>query len=326
MLRSRSVSSRRVLRSLAAVAVVVLSLSIASRASAATAVSVAGPAGSARVTAIASELRARGFDVVIGEATQTAGSNATVRVSVDGSVLVAVRGAADGERRETFPAAEGDATLARRVAETIRASADVVGTDDSPTPAPRPSPPPPSSAPDASLGDAEKKTTVGADVLVLLPISELRDLTGPLIGPVLGAGYRTGGSLELTLRTGYLYGTTIDHLAGNTRLSVIPVWAGARYFIFHPDAGLYGAGELGLNVLLPTLERPPGAQFFEDPADRPAVRVGANAGIGYVISKDVPLDIRGQLTLLSLQRKDSTTILESTYFAVGLSAGFAFHL
>ena len=144
MLRSQSVSSRSVLRSVVSVTVVVLSLLFASRASAGTPVVVAGPEGSARVAAIVSELQARGFDVIAEVApeasAQSKSAHATVRVAADGSVDVVA-----GRRHETFPAADGDASLSRRIAETIRAAeADV-------DPATLPPPPPEPATPTAAV-------------------------------------------------------------------------------------------------------------------------------------------------------------------------------
>ncbi len=133
-------------RSAASVALAVISLCAASRASAGTAVVVVGPEGFSRVTAIASELRARGIDVVTEESASASASTATVRVSADGSVVVVVvRGTPDGDRRESFDAAEEDSVVARRVAETIRISEHThVATAPAAVTAPTvPAPPPP---------------------------------------------------------------------------------------------------------------------------------------------------------------------------------------
>ena len=138
MLRSRSVSSRSVLRSVVSTTVVVVSLFFASRASAGTPVVVAGPEGSARVTAIVSELRTRGFDVTT-DPSQAGSAHATVRVAADGSVDVVA-----GRLHETLPASDGDAILSRRVAETIRAAdADADAADAQGASLPPPPPPPP---------------------------------------------------------------------------------------------------------------------------------------------------------------------------------------
>lgn len=142
MLRSRSVS-RSVGRSVASVAIIGFSLAITSRASAGKAVVVAGPAGSARVAAITSELRARGLEVITEAPAEATATTAAVRVGADGSVLVVV-----GERRETFDAAaEGDSVLARRVAETIRAVDTEAPEPPATLPAPAPAPPSPAPAP-----------------------------------------------------------------------------------------------------------------------------------------------------------------------------------
>jgi len=94
---------------------------------ASTVVVVKGPEGSARVEAIARELRARGLEV---RSTDAEGA-AVVRVSAEGEVVVLTVGAAS-TRAETFPGDEADAIVARRVAEALRSPEDV---------APAPSPP-----------------------------------------------------------------------------------------------------------------------------------------------------------------------------------------
>ena len=177
MLRSRSVSSRSIRRS-ASCFVLVATLLLAAPASAAPSVVVAGPEGSARVRAIAAELQARGFDAVIAEAPDAAGADATVHVGRDGSVDVRA-----GDRRETFPAADGDAVLARRVAETLRAVEPVAPAPAPPAPpAPEvePPPPPPEAPPSSPSRDLARAGTWLLSVDDALPLLAVGGFGAPL--------------------------------------------------------------------------------------------------------------------------------------------------
>ena len=87
-----------------------------------------------------------------------------------------------------------------------------------------------------------------------------------------------------------------------------------------PNAGLYGAAELGLNLIQP---RPRSAA-------RPwrldsSTRIGANLGVGYVISKELPIDIRAQFTMFNLLLKEDVAgTSEKTQFGLGISGGYTF--
>jgi hypothetical protein len=191
--------------------------------------------------------------------------------------------------------------------------------------------PPPGGAgprPAADSGD-EKKIGVGGELLFILPLGDLADASGPQIGPVLRGGYRVMPNLEVTARLGYLFGLKKERsfptglgttATVSTGFNLIPVWGGARYFFMDPYAGVYGAAELGLNILVPTSS--------QGSAGDSQTRIGANLGAGYVISKELPIDIRAQFTLYNLLLKESdrniggTTISEPTYFGLGLSVGY----
>jgi hypothetical protein len=145
---------------------------------------------------------------------------------------------------------------------------------------------------------------------------------------LLHARYRITRSVELTLiRTGYLPGVSAKHVAGDTNLAMIPLWTGARYFPMEPRTGLYLAGELGFNVLLPTAQPTRGVVLFDDATERVALRFAANAGVGCILSEDLPFDIRAQGSVLNLGESSPLgSSLRTTYFALGLSAGFSFRL
>ena len=185
-------------------------------------------------------------------------------------------------------------------------------------------PPSPNAAPgaptDASTNEDGKKIGIGVEGQFLLPLGDLGDFTGPLIGPLVRFGYRVTPPLELTARTGYLFGLSKDQGAGvSTSFSIIPIWAGARYFFMDPYAGLYGAAELALNLGSAKVD---GGGLSQSSG---ATRIGFNLGAGYVISKDLPIDIRAQFSMINLLLKDDVLgQSEKTRFALGLSAGYTF--
>lgn len=187
-------------------------------------------------------------------------------------------------------------------------------------------------AADSGGGD-EKKIGLGGDLLFVVPLGDLADASGLQIGPVLRGGYRVTPNLEITARLGYLVGLKKDRSVAtgvpgvgavtvSSGFNLIPIWAGARYFFMDPNAGVYGSAEVGLNILSPTVS--------QGTAGDSLTRLGANLGVGYVISKDLPIDIRANFLIYNLLLKESdknigpVTITEPTYFGVGLSAGYTF--
>jgi len=178
---------------------------------------------------------------------------------------------------------------------------------------------------DASTNEADKKIGVGGDLQFVLPLGDLGDASGPLIGPVFRVGYRVMPPLELTLRAGFLFGLTKEQKIGtvtaDTGLNVIPVYVGARYFFMEPYAGVYGAAEFGVNLISPKASV--GGKDVDGLESQ--TRFGANLGAGYVISKDLPIDIRAQFMLLNLLGKeDAAGAEEKTNFGLGLSVGYTF--
>ena len=171
----------------------------------------------------------------------------------------------------------------------------------------------------AATDGEEKKMGIGGDLLFLFPLGDLGDVTGPQIGPLVRFGYRVIPALEVTGRVGYLFGLkkSIGNVLGtdiSVGLNIIPIWAGARYFIMEPTHGLYGAAELGLNLLSASAS---GASS----SSNTTTRLGANLGVGYVISKELPIDIRAQFTTYNLLLTESG---EKTYFGLGISGGYTY--
>lgn len=168
--------------------------------------------------------------------------------------------------------------------------------------------------PGPGSGGGGKGAGIGADVELVLPVGELGDSTGPLIGALLHAGYRVAAPFEFTIRAGFLHGLWKDAEPSPLAMSVLPVRAGARYFFMDPPAGLYGAAEFAMNVLLPSTDLPDGYKALD-----PLVRFGVNLGIGYVISKSAPIDFRLQFMMLNPILAEEN---EAHDYGLGMSVGF----
>lgn len=168
----------------------------------------------------------------------------------------------------------------------------------------------------------ETKVGVGGDLLFVIPLGTLGDATGPLIGPLVRGGYRVTPRVEITARAGYLFGLGKDRGGGaTTSLSLIPLWVGARYFAIAPQAGPYAAGEVGLNLSQLHLDPDPGS--IADDAKKLRARVGFDLGLGYVVSKTLPVDFRVQFTYLNLL---GTETGDKAFLGLGLSMGYTFSL
>lgn len=163
-----------------------------------------------------------------------------------------------------------------------------------------------------------KMAEMGGDVEFVIPVGELSESTGPLIGALFHAGYRVAEPFEFTIRTGYLYGLWNDAVPSALAMSVIPIRAGARFFFMDPPAGIYTAAEFAMNVLLRSTDLPEGYLALD-----PQVRFGVNLGVGYVISKETPIDFRTQFILLNPILAEEG---EPNLFGLGLSAGFTIAL
>jgi hypothetical protein len=184
-----------------------------------------------------------------------------------------------------------------------------------------PPPPPAAGASEpAPSGDEDKKIGIGVEGQFMLPLGDFGDVTGPQIGPLVRFGYRVIPALELTARTGFLFGLSKDQSAQvSTSVSNIPIWLGARYFFMEPYAGLYGAAEFALNLM--TVHSTVKILGQDASASTGFTREGFNIGAGYVISKELPIDIRAQFSMLNLLGKETG---ETTQLALGISAGYTF--
>jgi Outer membrane protein beta-barrel domain len=178
---------------------------------------------------------------------------------------------------------------------------------------------------EASPAAGDKKISVGADLLFVLPVGDLSNDTGPQIGPLLRGGYRIMPALELTARIGYLFAfgksqNPTPLVTGSTSVTDIPVWLGARYFVGDAPAGLYAAAEIGVNFLNASYTVNPG-NVQKSTGD---TRGGFNLGVGYVISKDLPIDVRLQYSYLNLIGANTGPSGDGSLMGIGLSAGYSF--
>lgn len=176
-----------------------------------------------------------------------------------------------------------------------------------------------SPAPAASSGDDVKKIGVGVDLQYIQPLGDLADASGPQIGALVRFGYRVVPNFEVTARVGYLYGLSKDQgsspLLGDlkTSVSMIPIWIGGRYFFMDPSAGLYAGAEIGINMLSSKVDAGGQSQSTS------STREGFDVGVGYVISKDMPIDIRVMYLMYNLLGKESG---EKSFGGIGVSVGY----
>lgn len=97
-------------------------------------------------------------------------------------------------------------------------------------------------------------------------------------------------------------------------ISNIPIWVGARYYFMDAPAGLYGDAELALNLMTAS------ASFGGASTSTGVTREGFNLGAGYVISQDLPIDIRAQFMYLNLLGTNSG---ETALMGLGISVGYS---
>lgn len=188
-------------------------------------------------------------------------------------------------------------------------------------PAPTPGVEPAPGAPaDPTTNETGKRIGVGVDALLVVPVGELADITGPIAGPVLRFGYRVIPLLEIAVRGGYLFGTKKTKDGVLSKVDILPLWVGARLFMYKPFVGPYATLEGGMNSLLPTLDPPP-TTASADEATKLRRRFGGNIGLGWLFSENLPIDVRAQVMLLNLIGK-SESLGERTNVGVSLGAGY----
>lgn len=168
-------------------------------------------------------------------------------------------------------------------------------------------------APAASAEGDKGPIGLGADVGILLPIGNLGDATGLMIGGLLKLEYPLSPALEATGRIGYFHGLSKEPVPGfKYSWSDIPIWAGARYFFGGARDGLYAGGEVGLNMIsvksevtfMGTTVSGSGSETY----------VGLNGAVGYKVGD---IDLRGNLHFLDIGHLGDS-------MGIGLTAGYSF--
>ncbi|MDB5221094.1 MAG: hypothetical protein JWO86_9021 [Myxococcaceae bacterium] len=183
-------------------------------------------------------------------------------------------------------------------------------------PAPAPAPPP------APADESPKRFGIGLDAQLLFPVGQFSNYTGVQLGPLLRLGYRVVPRLEATLRSGYLFGLNTTSGAGiSLNVTNIPIWLGARYWFMDPSAGVYGAVEIGANLMQSHFDANGGP--FVPSGSAALNRGGFNLGAGYVLSKELPIDVRLQFSYLNLIAADPA---DGSLVSIGLSVGYTFQL
>jgi hypothetical protein len=153
----------------------------------------------------------------------------------------------------------------------------------------------------ADTKDDRKNLALGADVLVTAPVEALADGSGPLVGASLRGGVYAAPDIEVSLRVGYqrglnkevgsFLGAPITHALDDLALLV-----GARAYVLQPRAGLYADVEIGPRLLSLRSYTVATAEASSETL----LRGGGNVGVGYLISKAIPIDIGVQLAVFNL--------------------------
>ena len=180
--------------------------------------------------------------------------------------------------------------------------------------------PAPGAPTDPTTNETGKRVGVGVDALLVAPVSDFRDLTGPIAGPVLRFGYRVIPLLEIAVRGGYLFGTKKTTDGVLTKVDILPLWLGARLFMWKPFVGPYVTLEAGMNSLLPSVDPAPTTLAAEKRSELRR-RFGGNMGFGYLFSENLPFDLRAQLMLLNLIGQ-SSDVQETINVGLSLGAGY----
>lgn len=183
----------------------------------------------------------------------------------------------------------------------------------------------PSAAPAAPGATSEVgedgKIGVGGDLVTTLPLGDYWDATGPQIGASIRGGYYATPQIEPYVRVGYQYGFKKEPKLPATSTPASPVTVpkigindlsvllGGRYFFVSPYAGIYGNVEIGMHVL----------SLSGYAKGDSITRFGANVGAGYVISKELPVNLGAQLSLVNLIGQESG---ETTFIGINILAGY----
>jgi hypothetical protein len=159
----------------------------------------------------------------------------------------------------------------------------------------------PAPTPVAADASSETKMMIGADAAFMLPLGNWGDATGVGFGALARFEYKLQPKLNLTGRVGYIYSLSKHSMS----MSVIPIWAGAKYFLTDM---FYGGAEIGFNDLMASTTVAGRSYSGSD------TKLGLNVGAGAIVNG---VDLRAQLAFLSIG--DTTDAM-----ALILTAGYNF--
>lgn len=162
----------------------------------------------------------------------------------------------------------------------------------------------------------------------MLPVGPIAADSGPMVGPLVRLGFQATANLELGMRSGYLYGLDKEIAAGQvTALSSIPIVASVRWFfaghVFGPGVGPYAGVEAGANLLRRRYRTTAESGLLELDFDAKEEKwtAGTTAGVGWVFSRKVPIDLRAQVAAIDLFSGRGAT----NAVALGATAGWTIY-
>jgi hypothetical protein len=158
----------------------------------------------------------------------------------------------------------------------------------------------------------EKKMKAGVDAGVVVPISSTwSDGAGMNVGALGVFEYQLDAKMTVTGRVGYLHGLAKDVSGIDSSLTMIPIYAGIKYYVM---PNFYAAGEAGLTMMTFKAEGKFMGVSFDSSADE--TKLGLTAGVGYEMGN---LDFRGNLLFPSIGDLGD-------YMGLMVTAGYRFGL
>lgn len=164
---------------------------------------------------------------------------------------------------------------------------------------------------------------VGLDAFVAFPLGDFADQAGPMLGATLRGGVMVSPGFEVGAGAGYAVGTTKKTISSDfdvqRSVSFVPVWIDGRYYVSRTPEGFYGTLEVGLEMLMGKVSVTDRTGFHFEQSDS-EMRLGVNAGLGYVVSRSLPVDFRARFMVFNVAGRNSG---EPIATALSLGVGYA---
>ena len=152
-----------------------------------------------------------------------------------------------------------------------------------------------------SISNAQSNMAVGAGLVVSLPMGDFGNAANLGIGGPAAFELKFQPQLVGVGHIGYIsYSTESDAFS----FSSVPLLVGAKYF-FQPASGLYGIGQLGLNIISTTVETPSYSIFGTSygggsvSASSSEFTLALGAGYEMPISSNLIFDVSGAINVIS---------------------------